>query len=55
MKRSLFVTLLFLVSIYSNAQNAVPAFRNTQLPLQTRVNDLLLQLSLAGENLIAGL
>ena len=46
MNRSLFITLLFLISIYSNGQNAGPAFRNTQLPLQARVNDLLQQLSL---------
>src|SRR5450432_1553415 len=46
MHRFLFLLLLSIAGIHALAQNDTPAFRNTQLPLQARVNDLLHQLTL---------
>ena len=46
MIRSLFFAVFFPAGICCSAQGNLPAFRNTQLPLQVRVNDLLQQLRL---------
>lgn len=46
MRRFLFSAVLFCQSVVLMAQNNTPPFRNAQLPLQARVNDLLQQLTL---------